>query len=195
MSDVRSSVMGGSYARPADASARIQFRRALTLTAMTLVMPGSAQLVMGNRKIGRIGVRIWLAFLALGALPAVPVDDVAHGTVLAADQPAAADARPVRADGGCHRLGRADHRCLASRPAAGDGAQPPALDDRAQQRAVLRHRRHHVLRRPPRRGAELVHRHGVRLRDGVRARGRPLQRAAARRRLRRPTAAVCAPTR
>ncbi|WP_332644173.1 LCP family protein [Aeromicrobium sp.] len=66
MSDVRSSVMGGSYARPADTSARIQFRRALTLTAMTLVMPGSAQLVMGNRKVGRISVRIWLTFLAFG---------------------------------------------------------------------------------------------------------------------------------
>lgn len=66
MSDVRSSVMGGSYARPADTSARIQFRRALTLTAMTLVMPGSAQLVAGNRKVGRISVRIWLSFLVIG---------------------------------------------------------------------------------------------------------------------------------
>lgn len=66
MSDVRPSVMGGSYARPADTSARIQFRRALTLTAMTLVMPGSAQLVMGNRRIGRISVRVWLGFLATG---------------------------------------------------------------------------------------------------------------------------------
>ncbi len=68
MSDVRSSVMGGSYVRPADASARIQFRRALTLTAMTLVMPGSAQLVAGNRRVGRLGVRVWLTFLAFGAL-------------------------------------------------------------------------------------------------------------------------------
>lgn len=68
MSDVRSSVMGGSYARPADTSARIQFRRALTLTAMTLVMPGSAQLAAGNKRIGRIGVRVWLGFLAFGAL-------------------------------------------------------------------------------------------------------------------------------
>ena len=67
MSDVRSSVMGGSYARPADTSARIQFRRALTLTAMTLVMPGSAQLVMGNRRVGKISIRIWLGFLAVGA--------------------------------------------------------------------------------------------------------------------------------
>src|ERR1700712_636300 len=67
MSDVRSSVMGGSYARPADRSARIQFRRALTLPAMTLVMPGSAQLVMGNRRVGKISIRIWLGFLAATA--------------------------------------------------------------------------------------------------------------------------------
>ena len=66
MSDVRSSVTGGSYARPVETSARIQFRRALTLTAMTLVMPGSAQLVMGNKRVGRISTRIWLGFLATG---------------------------------------------------------------------------------------------------------------------------------
>ncbi len=52
----------------ADATARIQFRRGLTLTLMTLVMPGSAQLVTGNKKVGRIAVRIWLGVLALGAL-------------------------------------------------------------------------------------------------------------------------------
>jgi LCP family protein required for cell wall assembly len=68
MSDVPTSVLGGSYDRPADTSARIQFRRALTLMAMTLVMPGSAQLVAGNKRIGRIGVRVWLGFLAIGAL-------------------------------------------------------------------------------------------------------------------------------
>src|SRR5215207_2724923 len=66
MSDVRSSVLGGSYVRPADTSARIQLRRALTLTAMTLVMPGSAQLVMGNKQVGRFAVRAWLGFLAVG---------------------------------------------------------------------------------------------------------------------------------
>jgi LCP family protein required for cell wall assembly len=60
--------MGGSYARPADTSARIQFRRALTLTAMTLAMPGSAQLVMGNKRIGRIAVRVWLGFLVVGGV-------------------------------------------------------------------------------------------------------------------------------
>ena len=64
MSYERSSVMGGTYSRPAAASDKIQFRRALTLTLMTLVMPGSAQLVMGNKKIGRLAIRVWLVVLA-----------------------------------------------------------------------------------------------------------------------------------
>lgn len=50
------------------ASERIQLRRALTLTVMTLVMPGSAQIVTGNKRIGRIALRIWLGCLAVGAL-------------------------------------------------------------------------------------------------------------------------------
>lgn len=64
MSYERLSVMGGTYSRPAADSAKIQFRRALTLTLMTLVLPGSAQLVMGNKKIGRIAIRVWLVVLA-----------------------------------------------------------------------------------------------------------------------------------
>ena len=61
----RTSALGGTYADPTSATARIQFRRALTLAAMTLVMPGSAQLVQGNKRVGRIAIRIWLALLAL----------------------------------------------------------------------------------------------------------------------------------
>ena len=60
--------------RTADASTasdRIQFRRALALTVMTLVMPGSAQLVMGNRRVGRLAIRVWLACLAFAALVAL----------------------------------------------------------------------------------------------------------------------------
>ncbi|MGZ5410722.1 MAG: hypothetical protein ACXWDJ_12065, partial [Aeromicrobium sp.] len=67
MSYERSSVMGGTYSRPAAESAKIQFRRALTLTLMTLVMPGSAQLVMGNKKIGRLAIRVWLVVLVSAA--------------------------------------------------------------------------------------------------------------------------------
>jgi len=41
--------------------ARIRFRRALTLLVMTLLIPGSAQLVAGRKQVGRIALRIWLA--------------------------------------------------------------------------------------------------------------------------------------
>lgn len=44
-------------------AARIRFRRALTLMGFTLVVPGSAQLLAGNRRVGRIAVRIWLVTL------------------------------------------------------------------------------------------------------------------------------------
>ncbi len=42
----------------------IQFRRALVLMLMTLVLPGSAQLVAGRKETGRLALRIWLGLLA-----------------------------------------------------------------------------------------------------------------------------------
>lgn len=68
MSDETVGVFGGSYFGATEASQRVQFRRALTLTFMTLVMPGSAQLVMGSRRVGRIALRVWLGLLVLGGL-------------------------------------------------------------------------------------------------------------------------------
>jgi LCP family protein required for cell wall assembly len=50
------------------AAQRVKFRRALSLIIFTLAMPGSAQLLMGNRRVGRIAVRIWLGFLTAGAV-------------------------------------------------------------------------------------------------------------------------------
>ncbi len=47
----------------AERAARVRFRRALCLMVMTLVVPGSAQLVAGNRRVGRIAFRIWLGLL------------------------------------------------------------------------------------------------------------------------------------
>lgn len=46
-------------------AAQVRFRRALTLMGFTLLVPGSAQLVAGNRRVGRIAVRVWLATLAV----------------------------------------------------------------------------------------------------------------------------------
>jgi LCP family protein required for cell wall assembly len=45
-----------------------QFRRALTLTVLTLLVPGSAQYFVGNRQVGRVAVRVWLVLWALVAI-------------------------------------------------------------------------------------------------------------------------------
>ncbi len=51
-------------------AARVRFRRAIALMLMTLVLPGSAQLVAGNREVGRIAMRTWfvVALVAIVAL-------------------------------------------------------------------------------------------------------------------------------
>ncbi len=45
---------------------RIRFRRAVALMFMTLVLPGSAQLVAGRKEIGRIAMRIWFGLILSG---------------------------------------------------------------------------------------------------------------------------------
>lgn len=55
----------------AERAARIRFRRALSLMAMTLVAPGSAQLAAGNRRVGRVALRLWLVLLVVGAISLV----------------------------------------------------------------------------------------------------------------------------
>jgi polyisoprenyl-teichoic acid--peptidoglycan teichoic acid transferase len=47
-------------------AAQVRFRRALSLMAMTLVAPGTAQLVAGNRRIGVIALRTYVGLLAVG---------------------------------------------------------------------------------------------------------------------------------
>ncbi|MGH1563417.1 LCP family protein [Mumia sp. DW29H23] len=49
-------------------SARVRFRRALSLMVMTLVAPGSAQLVAGNKRVGRLALRIWATLWGLALL-------------------------------------------------------------------------------------------------------------------------------
>lgn len=56
--------------RPARAPRRgpslttVRFRRAIALMFMTLVLPGSAQLVAGRKGVGRVALRIWFAVVA-----------------------------------------------------------------------------------------------------------------------------------
>jgi LCP family protein required for cell wall assembly len=49
-----------------DRAARVRYRRALMLMVMTLVVPGSAQLVAGNRRLGRFATRLWAVLLVVG---------------------------------------------------------------------------------------------------------------------------------
>jgi polyisoprenyl-teichoic acid--peptidoglycan teichoic acid transferase len=53
-----------------DRAARVRFRRAVALMLMTLVLPGSAQLVAGNRQVGRVAMRTWIVLVVatLGAV-------------------------------------------------------------------------------------------------------------------------------
>jgi LCP family protein required for cell wall assembly len=46
-------------------SERIKLRRGLTLLGMTLLVPGSAQVTAGNRRDGRIALRVWVGLWAL----------------------------------------------------------------------------------------------------------------------------------
>ncbi|WP_416956465.1 LCP family protein [Nocardioides sp. T5] len=54
-----------------DRAQRVRFRRAVTLMLMTLFLPGSAQLVSGNRRVGRIALWTWLTLLVVGLLAVV----------------------------------------------------------------------------------------------------------------------------
>jgi polyisoprenyl-teichoic acid--peptidoglycan teichoic acid transferase len=48
-------------------AARVRFRRAVALMAMTLVLPGSAQLACGNKPVGRVALRLWFVVLVAAA--------------------------------------------------------------------------------------------------------------------------------
>jgi LCP family protein required for cell wall assembly len=53
---------------PASLTPPMRVRRAVTLLLMTLVLPGSAQVTAGNRRFGRLGLRIWCGLLGLVVL-------------------------------------------------------------------------------------------------------------------------------
>ncbi len=49
-----------------DRARRVRFRRAMSLMLMTLFAPGSAQLLAGNRQVGRIALRVWVGLWVVG---------------------------------------------------------------------------------------------------------------------------------
>jgi polyisoprenyl-teichoic acid--peptidoglycan teichoic acid transferase len=64
----------------ADRAARVRFRRAMALMAMTLLLPGSAQVAAGNRRVGRAAMRTWFLLVLLG-LAAIVASLVHRGFV------------------------------------------------------------------------------------------------------------------
>ncbi len=57
---------GGRQDGPRGLTAPVRVRRAVTLLVLTLLVPGSAQLTSGNRRLGLVALRCWLAVLGLG---------------------------------------------------------------------------------------------------------------------------------
>jgi LCP family protein required for cell wall assembly len=56
---------------PQQRSERVRLRRGLTFLAMTLVLPGSAQVLAGHRAVGRLALRVWVGVWALLAMVAL----------------------------------------------------------------------------------------------------------------------------
>ena len=71
-------LLDGRSRSASDRAARVRFRRAIALMVMTLLLPGSAQLVAGNRQVGRIALRIWLVLVG-GTLISLVVGLLWHG--------------------------------------------------------------------------------------------------------------------
>lgn len=64
----RASLFGRGYLDHHLDSPRVRFRRAIALSAMTIVVPGSAQLAMGSKRIGRVALAGWLLVLTTVAI-------------------------------------------------------------------------------------------------------------------------------
>jgi len=65
-----------------DRAAKVRFRRAVTLLLMTVVLPGSAQLAAGSKRVGRLALRVWLVLLATTGL-VVGISLLWHGFAFA----------------------------------------------------------------------------------------------------------------
>jgi LCP family protein required for cell wall assembly len=75
------SLLAGGTAQDARTQlGRVRFRRALALMVMTLVLPGSAQLVAGRKQVGRVAMRIWFG-LVLAVIFLFLVEAMSHSFV------------------------------------------------------------------------------------------------------------------
>ena len=60
-----------SLQAPEQRSERVKLRRALAFLAMTVVLPGSAQLAAGHKRLGRVALRAWAALWVLALVVGV----------------------------------------------------------------------------------------------------------------------------
>jgi len=73
---------GRTPSAPEPADPRLRARRAVTLVLLTVVLPGSAHLAAGSRRVGRLALRVWLAGAA-GLVVALAAWFLARGLLLA----------------------------------------------------------------------------------------------------------------
>lgn len=62
----RASILGRGYQDRHLDSPRVRFRRALTLCLLTIIAPGSAQVSVGNRAVGRFALTLWVLLIGGG---------------------------------------------------------------------------------------------------------------------------------
>jgi len=73
---------GVALPSPLQRSQGIALRRALVLMLMTVVIPGSAQLAVGQKRLGRVAFRIWAGLIALLVLVALALLTPARAFVI-----------------------------------------------------------------------------------------------------------------
>ncbi len=80
--DVQPPMLPNSLHTHQQRSERIKLRRGLTFLAMTLVLPGSAQIAAGNRRLGRASLAVWIGlWIAAGASALLAL--LAHNAAIA----------------------------------------------------------------------------------------------------------------
>ena len=152
---------------------------------MTLVLPGSAQLAAGNRRVGWFALRTWFVRRRARAAGAGGLRAAPRVRLLAGLRHHDAAGAAARADGRRRRLGTAVLRRLADRAAADPGDAAPTRGRRRQRDPLPDRGERAAVRRAPGRRPTRLHHRDVRLGRGQRTPPRSLQRAAARRRRRR----------
>ena len=177
----------GAMPSPLQRSQGIALRRGLVLMLMTLVVPGSAQLAVGKRLLGRIALRTWLILIGVAVVFAADADPARAALVhdRGLREPAHPH-RPALADP-CHRPGLepvAPGRLVARQPAQHVDPRQVGLRRARPCAGRLRRRRRLGGLRDVRRPVEARH-HRVHRRRHHPGAGRPVQHPPARRGRRR----------